>query len=577
MSKLLRSSGTGKKVFGVILVLIILILIAGFIGISFAASNSDRIFKGVKISNLSVQLEDLTKDEAMTALSSFEEQLGKKKFVLNYNGTTAEFYGKDINLKVPVSVVDNAANAGREDGFFSSGVSFIKSILGMEIATIDADLTYDKDTLKTYVSSLIATSGAQAVSGDAQILDDVIKVKKGHDGMTPKYDELEKNLFATAGLLDNTSAINVDVEIQKAAEVDFDALYNKVYKKKSNATYENGKYVAEVVGVSFDKNRAYTEYRALLPDGEMEIKLIKDVPEVTTENLDSVLFGEELGKFKTYYNASNLNRSSNLNLAANSINGKIYAPGEEFSYNDVLGERTAARGYKEAHVYSGGEVVDGLGGGICQVSSTLYNAVLLADLQVTERKNHMFYPEYVEPSFDATVAFGSIDFKFKNNRSTPIKIVASAKGGVCTVSIMGKKEDDEPTISLYSKVISKKEPVSITRNDPTLEEGKSVVSQNPVVGYVSEGYKIYKDANGKEIKREKISSDTYTPTNKITKIGTKKVATPTTPVPTTAPVVTEEPPTTPTPATVTPPTPTPTPSTQWPTGWDTPLNPDYKG
>ena len=127
--------------------------------------------------------------------------------------------------------------------------------------------------------------------------------------------------------------------------------------------------------------------------------------------------------------------------------------GEVFSYNNILGERTEARGYSGAKVYAGGEVVDGLGGGICQVSSTLYNAVLFADLNVVSRTCHSLPVAYVPLGRDATVSYGAIDFKFKNPYDDPIKISAVSSGGVLTVGIYGKKQSDKTVeISIISTV-----------------------------------------------------------------------------------------------------------------------------
>ena len=324
----------------------------------------------------------------------------------------------------------------------------------------------------------------------------------------------------------------------------------------------------------------------------MTIKLIIEKPDVTLDNLNDVLFKDRLATYSTQYNAANVDRSNNLQLAGKSINGYILKPGEEFSYNKALGERTVANGYRKAHVYSGGEVVDGLGGGICQISSTLYNSVLLSNLEVTDRTNHMFWPEYVKPSLDATVAWGSIDFKFKNNRETPIMIKAAVSGGTATVSIYGLKNENDPIVEIEQKTLTTSYPKTIERPDDTMLEGTKVTSQTPVNGYTSEAYKILKDPKTKaQISRTLISKDTYKATDKIVKVGTKKVetaptevveqptTTPTTPV-VEEPVVTEQP-TTPTVVVVEEPKTTTTPtnpeSNGWPTGWDTPENPDYKG
>ena len=138
--------------------------------------------------------------------------------------------------------------------------------------------------------------------------------------------------------------------------------------------------------------------------------------------------------YTTYYKTSQYNRTVNLTLATKAINGAVVQPGETFSFNNTVGPRTAARGYKVAIVYSGGKMVYGIGGGICQVSSTLYNTVLNGGFQVVERWQHSLPVSYVPSGKDATVSWGSADFRFKNNKSYAIKIVATASGGTLTVS-----------------------------------------------------------------------------------------------------------------------------------------------
>lgn len=129
-------------------------------------------------------------------------------------------------------------------------------------------------------------------------------------------------------------------------------------------------------------------------------------------------------------------------------------PGETFSFNTVVGKRTIEAGYKDAPIYQDGKVVDGLAGGICQISTTLYNAVLFANLDIVERRNHQFVPSYASAGRDATVVYGSIDFKFKNTRSYPIKIVCSVSGGIVKFELFGLREQNEWEVEISSKVIS---------------------------------------------------------------------------------------------------------------------------
>lgn len=157
-----------------------------------------------------------------------------------------------------------------------------------------------------------------------------------------------------------------------------------------------------------------------------------------------------ISEYKTEFNEKNLNRSINIKLASNKINNTIILPGEIFSYNEVVGNRTEEAGFKIATVYQGGKVVEGIGGGICQVSTTLYNATLYANLIIIERKSHLFLPSYISAGRDATVADEYIDFKFKNTRKYPIKIVSSANNGIIDIKIYGREENDECDVEIQS-------------------------------------------------------------------------------------------------------------------------------
>ena len=191
-------------------------------------------------------------------------------------------------------------------------------------------------------------------------------------------------------------------------------------------------------------------------------------------------------------------------------------PGETFSYNQVVGKRTIDAGYKEAGAYAGGKVIQEIGGGICQVSSTLYNAVLYADLEIVERSNHYFETSYVTAGRDATVSWGTVDFKFKNNRTYPIKIEAVAKNGINKISILGIKEEKEYEIVIQSKVTSIIEQEIKYENDYSIPYGEEEVEQQGHNGCTSKTY-IIKKLNGATVSTEEITSDYYHALDKIIK------------------------------------------------------------
>ena len=156
---------------------------------------------------------------------------------------------------------------------------------------------------------------------------------------------------------------------------------------------------------------------------------------------DEVYFREELGYCETKH-TNNEDRNTNLKLACASLNGVILQPGEEFSYNDTVGQRTAEKGYKPAAAYSGTRTVNSIGGGVCQVSTTLYNSALLADMEITERINHGFKSGYIGVGLDATVSWGGPDFKFRNNSHFPVMIQAEVSDGYVKIRLMGTDEKD---------------------------------------------------------------------------------------------------------------------------------------
>ena len=529
MSRIVRKEqGLPKPVIIAIIVLVaLLVIIAVVFGIAYARGNSDKILNGVSAYGL--DLGNKTEDEARAIINQLKSDLSKKEYTLVFSKAKTEFKGSEIGVKVASSVIDDAVKYGKSSDFFKQAITVLKSFFGTKVdLSENRQIVVDEDALKQKIKILIPYSGDVAVDDTYEVGEDSIIIMKGHDGIVPRYDKILSAINESAKDPLVPTIIEIEAKRNRSQDIDIDWLYHSIFVEKADATLTStGEYVQEKIGISFNRSEAYAKYKELEPDKSLTIPLIKDIPEVTIDNLEKVLFADTLGTFKTNYNAGNTNRSTNLRLAAEHINGKRYLPGETFSYNKEVGERTVARGFREAHVYSGGEVVDGLGGGICQISSTLYNAVLLADLEIVERKNHMFWPEYVEPGFDATVAWGSIDFQFKNNRKSPIKIVATVQNGVATVSILGKKEKDEPTISLKCVKLEEYKPSTQQRDDYTMEIGKTTQIQSPVNGYKAEAYKIYKDAKtGKEINRVKISTDTYKATDRIIAVGKKAPETP---------------------------------------------------
>ncbi len=263
-----------------------------------------------------------------------------------------------------------------------------------------------------------------------------------------------------------------------------------------------------------------TEWLKSLTPIELPVTTREAVPQVTLEHLKEIT--ARLSSFRTGMGGSSRNRISNVALACRAIDGTVLLPGDVFSYNDIVGPRVASAGFKEAPVIVKGELQPGIGGGICQVSSTLFNAALLADLQIVRRSHHAFPVHYVPAGRDATVVDGLIDFRFRNNLKHPVAIDAKVSGGSVYFHIYGHPADkrevelERGRISVIPAAIS-------TVSDPRLPKGRRVVEKRAKSGQRVTLYRIVKQ-DGKELRRETVSRSAYRAFPGVVRVGTREVA-----------------------------------------------------
>ena len=237
-----------------------------------------------------------------------------------------------------------------------------------------------------------------------------------------------------------------------------------------------------------------------------EITSIK--PELTADMLKGLF-----GKISSYTTTTtkDQDRNTNIALSAGALNGRVVLPGETMSFNECTGKRTGEKGYREAGAIAGGVLVDDTGGGVCQTSSTLFNAVVRADLEIVERSAHSWPSTYVEKGEDATVNWPSLDFVFRNNKEFPVFVVAWYADRKVTVEIYGQMLDDGMTVELESKTIKTIKPSDdiLYTLDESLPEGTRQFGRTKRTGYVVDTYKVYKDSEGNEIRREKLWTTNY--------------------------------------------------------------------
>ncbi len=434
----------------------------------------------------------------------------------------------DYTLEIPVSELGSSdlnscierAYAYGHDSFIKGGVCYIASLLvGKEFYSIEAA---DEDVVRRYVDEAVqAVSGGyqdysvsvDAESGTMTIVKGVSQLEVDGQALAQQViDELNKSDF---------TPVVCEAKVVKEAALDLDALYNQIFRKAEDAYYDDDyNVVDEVVGLSFDVSAAEKTLDEATPGETVVIPLELKVPAVTGESLREMLFSDVLSEYSTYV-TNNSNRNNNISLACQACDGLILKPGEEFSYNNVVGERTTARGYKMAGAYVNGEVVDEVGGGICQVSSTIYMATLLANLEVTSRTNHMFVVSYVPLGMDATVNWGTCDYKFKNNTDHPIKLEAYLEDGAVTVRIYGTNEDGT-TVKMSYEVLATYPYQTVEKEDSSIAEGQTKVKTTGSTGYKVRTYRHVYDKDGNEISGDVEAVSTYTKRDKVVLIPPKK-------------------------------------------------------
>ena len=521
-----------KKVKKIIISIIIVAILALLFSTVFALTNinNERIISGVTIKG--VEVSGLTKEEAMAKLETVYSEKLNNNIMLQYQDFESELNPTLMEVKYDIEkAVNEAFSLGRDSNIFINNYNILGTLIGKR--DFNVDMAINEEITKQTINDIGANLPGIMMESSYSIEEDELIIIRGKEGIVISTDTLlseVKDMLNDIHETDNT--IEIPVETKTPQEIDIDKIHSEVYQEPQDAYYTKEPFTVypEVEGIDFDVEKAKEIIASEVKD-EYVIELIITKPKVTIEDIGTEAFPDRLSTFSTRYDASDKDRTTNLVIACQKLNGKVIMPGEIFSYNATLGPRTYAAGYRNGKIYENGQVVDGLGGGICQISSTLYNAALMSDMEIVERRNHQFVTSYVSEGRDATVVYGATDFKFKNTRTYPVRLVASAKGGVATVSVYGIKEADrEYTYSFRTEPISTIPYTTKYIEDSSLSDGQEVVTQKGANGLVCKTY-MTKMLNGKIVSTKLLSTDTYSAMQKIVKRGTgAKVSTPNTSV-----------------------------------------------
>ena len=402
---------------------------------------------------------------------------------------------------------------------------YFKGVLveGMELDGLSKEEAQVK--LDEYWTQLLATEV------ELGVMNETIKVTLGELGLTYTNQEILSDAYALGregstfqNYLDIKNLEKEPVNHELTFSFDEETLLNVLKEKTSSyenkmqnagLKRENGSFVIteEKDGVVFNYEESAKLLTEKLTDwadrASFKIDMVTQVEKAkyTKEMMEKVT--DKIGTFSTSYSSSGWGRKKNVKAGASFINGNVIYPGETFSVHDVVTPFTYERGYDMAGSYLNGETVESMGGGICQVSTTLYNAVLRAELEIVERHEHSMTVGYVQLSADAAIAGTYKDLKFKNNTETPIYIEGNANGSTLTFTIWG--EETRPanrTISFVNEVLSTTAPTEQEEKDPTLEEGVRKVISKGHTGYKTKLWKIVK-VDGKQTDKILVNSSNY--------------------------------------------------------------------
>ena len=474
------------SVFALLVAVIISLLVLCFLIFTAYNTLNTNIVSGVSIKGLDVS--NLSKSDAKYQLEKYLKNALPEEITLKHGEfqTTISLLQIDATFDTKSAVID-AYSVGRQGNIFQNNLYVLSTMFGK--TNIEPILKINKEQLTKNLEDISTQLPDKVIESSYYIDETNLIITPGKEG---NVVDIEATTSAIKAAISNLSVsqepIEIVVKTQSPDAIDIEKIYHEIYKEPKDAYYTQSPFTVYPSENGLDFDVSLDEAKAIIGNQtseEYSIPLKILYPSVTTNMIGTEAFPDLLSTYSTNYAVSNKNRTTNLILAANKINGTVLMPGETFSYNKVVGARTIAAGYKEAPIYVSGKVVDGLGGGICQITSTLYNAVVYANLEVTQRTNHQFVPSYVSASRDATVVYGSIDFQFKNNRNYPIKLICSVSGGVANFQIFGLKQEDDCEVEISS-----------------YETGRTSTA------IYSEAYKILK-RDGKVIGSELLSKDTY--------------------------------------------------------------------
>ena len=497
------------------------VVLCGYLGLCAWAGGRDAILPHVSISGLDVS--GMTQDQAADALKNALAEESGDPITLNISceGWSGQLSAADLAVDQEATV--QAAMQAGEGPFLSRGGQYLAHLLGAG-SQVELALQDQQPALTTLLEDMERQVG-DVTMAHWQVSGQTLELTKGVTGLAADEDQavqllhqaLDQGFAQKFGQGEQNVTVDVDLPVTQTPpqEPDFDTVHQDVYTEPKDAALDGTTHeiVAESVGLDFDPAQLKAAYDQAGEGETVSIPLTVTQPKETKASLSAKLFRDLLGKGTTKVGGSAA-RKNNVALSAKACNGVILLPGEVFSYNGTTGSRSADKGYQAAPVYVGGASTDEVGGGICQTSSTIYYAVLHTTLEVVERRSHMYNTGYVPAGMDATVYYGSTDFRFKNNTNYPVKIVTESydQGGsrYLTVKLYGTNETGTyavPKSTTYDQVT----PTTQYKADSSIPRGTTQVDrkQNPYTGVKAKTVRYVYNKDGSLKEEQIMGASTY--------------------------------------------------------------------
>lgn len=510
-----KSVGAGGIIGAFFVAVIILVLAVSVIG---------SLRWSVILPNVSaygVDVGGMTVEEAKTAIRSVLEDPEGGVRIRFIGGAAMDFTRADtIDGYDPAAAAEKAWNYGRRNGNVIP-LRFAMSLAGAREVFPASANGINGETLRGSISKKAAAINSTLVEGAYSVNGSNLTIIKGASGVLLDEDEVYR--CVRTAFEQGEREIEYTPLENAPQPLTIDDIYAMVCREAHNAEFdEEFNVIKSVDGLTFDLERARSLYDSAADGAVITVMLTSIEPEVTTDELSALLYRDVLAEWSSNL-TNNETRSTNVELAAKATDGTVLLPDEVFSFNDVVGERTEDRGFGPAAAYFGGETVYEVGGGICQVSSSIYYCALLSNMDILDRTCHLYTAAYVPMGMDSTVSWGGPEFRFANSSEYPIKIITERVGDRLHCSIYGTKTDDT-YVEMDYEISEVYRYDTVYEEDESVSPGHTKTKTSGITGYKVITYRTLFAADGTVISRVEEDVSIYSKRDQVVLVAPGELA-----------------------------------------------------